>query len=72
MSEKSEKYVPSPEAVEQGLYVAYAALSTMAVLPIYFGSFGSLKKWKVNQLHQPAYQLWSACQDGSSLVNQLV
>ncbi|KAG0239114.1 signal peptide peptidase-domain-containing protein [Mortierella sp. GBAus27b] len=42
----TEKYVPSPEAVEQGLYVAYAALSTMAVVPIYFGSFGSLKKWK--------------------------
>ncbi|KAF9114351.1 hypothetical protein BGX27_011092 [Mortierella sp. AM989] len=42
----TEKYVPSPEAVEQGLYVAYAALGTMAVLPIYFGSFASLKKWK--------------------------
>ncbi|KAF9208361.1 hypothetical protein BGZ49_009053 [Haplosporangium sp. Z 27] len=42
----TEKYVPSPEAVEQGLYVAYAALGSMAVLPIYFGSFGSLKKWK--------------------------
>ncbi|KAF9974132.1 hypothetical protein BGZ65_008894 [Modicella reniformis] len=42
----TEKYKPSPEVVEQGLYVAYAALSTMAVLPIYFGSFGSLKKWK--------------------------
>ncbi|KAG0369894.1 signal peptide peptidase-domain-containing protein [Gamsiella multidivaricata] len=42
----TEKYVPSPEAAEQGLYVAYAALSTMAVVPIYFGSFGSLKKWK--------------------------
>ncbi|KAF9360762.1 hypothetical protein BGX26_007888 [Mortierella sp. AD094] len=42
----TEKYVPSPEAVEQGLYVAYAALGTMAVVPIYFGSFASLKKWK--------------------------
>ncbi|KAF9097988.1 hypothetical protein BGX29_007159 [Mortierella sp. GBA35] len=42
----TEKYVPSPEALEQGLYVAYAALSTMAVVPIYFGSFASLKKWK--------------------------
>ncbi|KAF9897758.1 hypothetical protein BX616_005040 [Lobosporangium transversale] len=42
----TEKYVPPPEAVERGLYVAYAALSTMAVLPIYFGSFASLKKWK--------------------------
>jgi len=43
----TEKFVPSPEVAERGLYVAYAALSTMAVLPIYFGSFGSLKKWKV-------------------------
>ncbi|KAI1316461.1 hypothetical protein EDD11_009951 [Mortierella claussenii] len=42
----TEKYVPSPEALEQGLYVAYAALSTMAVVPIYFGSLASLKKWK--------------------------
>ncbi|KAF9438882.1 hypothetical protein BGZ76_003568 [Entomortierella beljakovae] len=42
----TEKYVPSPEAVEQGLYVAYAALGTMAVVPIYFGSFAGLKKWK--------------------------
>ncbi|KAG0312155.1 hypothetical protein BGZ99_009666 [Dissophora globulifera] len=42
----TEKYVPSPEVVEQGLYVAYAALSTMAVVPIYFGSFAALKKWK--------------------------
>ncbi|KAF9197052.1 hypothetical protein BGZ50_000002 [Haplosporangium sp. Z 11] len=40
------KFVPSPEVAEQGLYVAYAALSTMAVVPIYFGSFASLKKWK--------------------------
>ncbi|KAF9127437.1 hypothetical protein BGW39_005892 [Mortierella sp. 14UC] len=42
----TEKYEPSPEALEQGLYVAYAALSTMAVVPIYFGSFAALKKWK--------------------------
>ncbi|KAG9325750.1 hypothetical protein KVV02_003622 [Mortierella alpina] len=42
----TEKFVPTPEAAEQGLYVAYAALSTMAVVPIYFGSFASLKKWK--------------------------
>ncbi|KAF9581149.1 Minor histocompatibility antigen H13 [Lunasporangiospora selenospora] len=42
----TEKFVPSPEVLEQGLYVAYAALSTMAVVPIYFGSFASLKKWK--------------------------
>ncbi|KAG0357015.1 hypothetical protein BG005_004019 [Podila minutissima] len=42
----TEKYVPSPEVVEQGLYVAYTALSTMAVVPIYFGSFAALKKWK--------------------------
>ncbi|KAF9425615.1 hypothetical protein BGZ94_007379 [Podila epigama] len=42
----TEKFVPTPEAVEQGLYVAYAALSTMAVVPIYFGSFAALKKWK--------------------------
>ncbi|KAK3830777.1 MAG: minor 13 [Linnemannia elongata] len=42
----TEKWEPSPEALEQGLYVAYAALSTMAVVPIYFGSFASLKKWK--------------------------
>ncbi|KAG0004320.1 hypothetical protein BGZ80_002590 [Entomortierella chlamydospora] len=42
----TEKFVPTPEAVEQGLYVAYAALGAMAVVPIYFGSFASLKKWK--------------------------
>lgn len=64
----TEKYVPSPEAVEQGLYVAYAALSTMAVVPIYFGSFGSLKKWKVN--HQLATQ--SAYQGRSDHLSQLV
>ncbi|KAF9574346.1 hypothetical protein EC968_006680 [Mortierella alpina] len=29
----TEKFVPTPEAAEQGLYVAYAALSTMAVNP---------------------------------------
>lgn len=44
--------MPSPEVVEQGLYVAYAALSTMAVVPIYFGSFAALKKWKVETLQQ--------------------
>ncbi|KAF9202169.1 hypothetical protein BGZ49_007641 [Haplosporangium sp. Z 27] len=38
--------VASPAAVEQGLYVAHAALVTMAVVPIFFGSFASLKKWK--------------------------
>ena len=43
----TEKFVPTPEQVEHGLYVAYAALSTMAVVPIYFGSFAALKKWKV-------------------------
>ncbi|KAF9543043.1 hypothetical protein EC957_001327 [Mortierella hygrophila] len=42
----TEKWEPSPEVLEQGLYVAYAAISTMAVVPIYFGSFSSLKKWK--------------------------
>ncbi|KAF8936838.1 hypothetical protein BGZ47_009303 [Haplosporangium gracile] len=42
----TEKWEPSPQALEQGLYVAYAALGTMAVMPIYFGSFASLKKWK--------------------------
>ncbi|KAF9933167.1 hypothetical protein FBU30_006333 [Linnemannia zychae] len=42
----TEKYEPSPQQLEQGLYLAYAALSTMAVVPIYFGSFASLKKWK--------------------------
>ena len=41
------KYTPSPVAVEQGMYTAYAALATMAILPIYFGAFASLKKWKV-------------------------
>jgi minor histocompatibility antigen H13 len=46
----TEKYEPSPEVLEQGLYVAYAALSTMAVVPIYFGSFASLKKWKVTYM----------------------
>lgn len=46
----TEKYVPSPEVVEQGLYVAYTALSTMAVVPIYFGSFAALKKWKVKHV----------------------
>lgn len=46
----TEKWEPSPEALEQGLYVAYAALSTMAVVPIYFGSFASLKKWKVTHM----------------------
>ncbi|KAF9971039.1 hypothetical protein BGZ73_006082 [Actinomortierella ambigua] len=40
------KFQPSPEVVEQGLYVAYAALASMAVVPIYFGSLGSIKKWK--------------------------
>jgi len=49
-NQMTEKYVPSPEVVEHGLYVAYAALSTMAVVPIYFGSFAALKKWKV-KLH---------------------
>ncbi|KAF9194984.1 Minor histocompatibility antigen H13 [Haplosporangium sp. Z 767] len=39
-------YVASPTAVEQGLYTAYAALGAMAIVPIYFGSFASLKKWK--------------------------
>ncbi|GJJ76711.1 minor histocompatibility antigen H13 [Entomortierella parvispora] len=28
------------------MYTAYAALATMAILPIYFGAFASLKKWK--------------------------
>lgn len=41
------KYTPSPVAVEQGMYTAYAALATMAIVPIYFGAFASLKKWKV-------------------------
>ncbi|KAF9004862.1 Minor histocompatibility antigen H13, partial [Haplosporangium bisporale] len=40
------KYVASPVAIEQGQYVAYAALTTMAIVPIYFGSRASLKKWK--------------------------
>ncbi|KAG0227881.1 hypothetical protein BGW42_002535 [Actinomortierella wolfii] len=40
------KFTPSPEVVEQGLYIAYTALATMAVVPIYFGSLASLKKWK--------------------------
>ncbi|KAG0258099.1 Minor histocompatibility antigen H13 [Mortierella polycephala] len=39
-------YVASPTAVEQGIYTAYAALGAMAIVPIYFGSFASLKKWK--------------------------
>ncbi|KAG0011284.1 hypothetical protein BGZ80_000796 [Entomortierella chlamydospora] len=38
--------VTSPAVAEQGLYVAYAALTTMAIVPIFFGSFSSLKKWK--------------------------
>ncbi|KAG0072977.1 hypothetical protein BGZ92_003967 [Podila epicladia] len=40
------KYVASPVAIEQGQLVAYAALTTMAMVPIYFGSRASLKKWK--------------------------
>ncbi|KAF9392432.1 hypothetical protein CPB97_001621 [Podila verticillata] len=40
------KHVASPVAIEQGQYVAYAALTTMAIVPIYFGSRASLKKWK--------------------------
>ncbi|KAF9301146.1 hypothetical protein BGZ74_007055 [Mortierella antarctica] len=40
------KYVASPVAIEQGQLVAYAALATMAIVPIYFGSRASLKKWK--------------------------
>ncbi|KAG0233515.1 signal peptide peptidase-domain-containing protein [Mortierella sp. GBAus27b] len=40
------KYVTSTEAVGQDLYIAYTALTLMAVLPIYFGSFASLKRWK--------------------------
>ncbi|KAI1319844.1 hypothetical protein EDD11_002838 [Mortierella claussenii] len=36
----------SPEVAQQGLYVAYAALSAMAIVPIYFASFASLKRWK--------------------------
>ncbi|KAG0338806.1 hypothetical protein BG004_007063 [Podila humilis] len=40
------KYVASPTAIEEGQVIAYAALATMAIVPIYFGSFASLKKWK--------------------------
>ncbi|KAF9899322.1 hypothetical protein EC991_009089 [Linnemannia zychae] len=36
----------SPEQVEQGLYIAYASLTALAVVPIYFGSLSSLNKWK--------------------------
>ncbi|KAF9275241.1 hypothetical protein BGZ68_010927 [Mortierella alpina] len=32
--------------MEQGLYTAYATLSTAAVASIYFGSFASLRRWK--------------------------
>ena len=58
------KYVASPVAIEQGQYVAYAALTTMAIVPIYFGSRASLKKWKVNehlsnQLHLS--RIWKIC-----------
>ncbi|KAG0054430.1 hypothetical protein BGZ89_002640 [Linnemannia elongata] len=42
----SSKYQASPTQVEQGLYIAYASLATLAVVPIYFGAFSSLKKWK--------------------------
>ncbi|KAJ1886412.1 hypothetical protein LPJ66_009646, partial [Kickxella alabastrina] len=31
---------------ESGLYVAYAAIGTMAVVPIYYGSFSSLDRLK--------------------------
>ncbi|KAG0004915.1 hypothetical protein BGZ65_012405 [Modicella reniformis] len=37
------KYVA---VVEKGLYVAYTSLTLLAVVPIYFGSFASLKRWK--------------------------
>ncbi|KAG0261258.1 hypothetical protein BGZ95_004263, partial [Linnemannia exigua] len=36
----------SPAQVEQGLYIAYASLAALAVVPIYFGSLSSLNKWK--------------------------
>ncbi|KAG0320007.1 hypothetical protein BGZ99_004721 [Dissophora globulifera] len=39
-------YVVSPVIVEQGLYVAHAALTAMAFVPICFGSLASLRKWK--------------------------
>ncbi|KAG0354169.1 signal peptide peptidase-domain-containing protein [Gamsiella multidivaricata] len=42
----ASRHVAAPAVVEQGLYIAYAALATMAIVPIYFGSFASLKKWK--------------------------
>ncbi|KAF9576804.1 hypothetical protein EC968_003311 [Mortierella alpina] len=32
--------------MEQGLYTAYATLTTAAVVSIYFGSFASLQRWK--------------------------
>lgn len=38
---------PSQAEIEQGLYIAYAALTAMAIVPIYFGSFANLRKWKV-------------------------
>ncbi|KAF9424695.1 hypothetical protein BGZ94_007953 [Podila epigama] len=42
----SGKYVASPTAIEQGQYIAYAALTAMSIIPIYFGSLASLKTWK--------------------------
>ncbi|KAF9107918.1 hypothetical protein BGX29_004278 [Mortierella sp. GBA35] len=42
----SSKSHASPAQVEQGLYIAYASLAVLAVVPIYFGSFSSLNKWK--------------------------
>ncbi|KAF9150606.1 hypothetical protein BG015_007605 [Linnemannia schmuckeri] len=42
----SSKYQASPTQVEQGLYIAYASLATLAFVPIYFGAFSSLNKWK--------------------------
>ncbi|KAG0300531.1 hypothetical protein BGZ97_003186 [Linnemannia gamsii] len=42
----SSKYQASPTQIEQGLYITYASLAALAVVPIYFGSFSSLNKWK--------------------------
>ncbi|KAG0209371.1 hypothetical protein BGX28_010359 [Mortierella sp. GBA30] len=42
----AHNYVASTTAVEQGLYVAYVALTTITILCIYFGSIASLHKWK--------------------------
>ncbi|KAF9581247.1 hypothetical protein BGW38_001801 [Lunasporangiospora selenospora] len=42
----SLKYMASPVAIEQGLYIAYGAFAAMALISIAIGSFASLKMWR--------------------------